>query len=38
VAANAVLLVVALPDLHPGDRFFNSLAVVGGLLSRRSGS
>jgi signal transduction histidine kinase len=32
VVANAVLIVVAFPDLHPGDRFYNSLSVVGGLL------
>lgn len=32
VVANAVLIVVAFPDLHPGDRFYNSLSDVGGLL------
>ena len=32
VVANAVLIVVAFPDLHPGDRFYNSLLDVGGLL------
>jgi signal transduction histidine kinase len=32
VVANAVLIVVAFPDLHPGDRFYNSLGDVGGLL------
>ncbi len=32
VVANAVLIVVAFPDLHPGERFYNSLSDVGGLL------
>jgi signal transduction histidine kinase len=32
VVVNAILLVVAFPSLHPGDRFFNSVSVVGGLL------
>ena len=32
VVANAVLIFVAFADLHPGDRFYNSLADVGGLL------
>ena len=32
VVVNAILLVVAFPDLHPGDRFYNSLSDVGGLL------
>ena len=32
VVVNAILLVVAFPGLHPGDRFYNSLSVVGGLL------
>jgi protein-S-isoprenylcysteine O-methyltransferase Ste14 len=32
VVANAALIVVAFPDLHPGDRFYNSLLEVGGLL------
>jgi hypothetical protein len=38
VVANAALIVVAFPDLHPGDRFYNSLLDVGGSCSRRSGS
>jgi signal transduction histidine kinase len=32
VVANAALIVVAFPDLHPGDRFYSSLGDVGGLL------
>jgi signal transduction histidine kinase len=32
VVANAVLIVVAFPDLHPGERFYNSLSDIGGLL------
>jgi signal transduction histidine kinase len=32
VVVNAVLIVVAFPDLHPGDRFYNSLLDLGGLL------
>ena len=38
VVANAVLIVVAFADLHPGDRFYNSLADVGGLLFASMGS
>jgi signal transduction histidine kinase len=32
VVANAILIVIAFPDLHPGDRFYNALAGLGGLL------